>query len=177
MKPIPVAAVFLAALTLAAGAHAQHKPYAGEQQRDIKALSADEIKQYLEGAGMGYAKSAELNHYPGPVHALELADPLRLTSEQRAQTRRLMEEHRAEARGIGAKLVEAERALEAAFRTGKVDQASLAEAVRKAAALQGDYRLSHLETHRRLRAILTDDQVVSYDSLRGYDPAGGDHRH
>jgi hypothetical protein len=35
-----------------------------------------------------------------------------------------------------------------------------------AARLQGAYRLSHLETHRRMRALLTDAQVKRYDTLR-----------
>jgi Spy/CpxP family protein refolding chaperone len=152
----------------AAAAHAQHQPYAGQQQRDIKALSAEEVRQYLEGAGMGYAKSAELNHYPGPVHVLELADQLGLSREQRLETKRLMDAHRAEARAGGAKLIEAERSLDALFRRGKVDETELADAVRNAAALEGEYRLSHLETHLRLRAVLTSEQVARYDRLRGY---------
>jgi hypothetical protein len=159
------AIVFAAA---AAAAHAQHQPYAGQQQRDIKALSVDEVKQYLEGAGMGYAKPAELNHYPGPAHVLELADQLGLSREQRSETQRLMHAHHAEARAIGAKLIEAERNLEALFRRGKIGETELAEAVRTAAALQGEYSVSHLETHRRLRAMLADEQVVRYDRLRGY---------
>lgn len=170
---------FLAAFILAAAAGAalaQHRPYAGEHERDIKALSAEAVKQYLDGAGMGYAKPAELNHYPGPAHALELAERLGLTPEQRAATKRLMDAHRAEARAIGAKLVESERALETLFRRGEVDQAQLAEAVRRAANLQGEYRLSHLETHRHLRAILTDAQVARYDQLRGY-ASGDEHEH
>jgi Spy/CpxP family protein refolding chaperone len=174
---IHLAALIVSALALAAGANAQYQPYTGQQQRDIKALSADEVKQYLEGAGMGYAKAAELNHYPGPAHALELADSLGLTSEQRAQTRKLVDEHRAEARAIGAQLVDAEHALEALFRSGKVDQASLADAVRKAAVLRGDYRLSHLETHRRLRALLSGEQVARYDRLRGYAPGAAQPKH
>src|SRR5688572_14628638 len=100
---------FLAAfiVAVAAGAaQAQHQPYAGQHQRDIKALSAESVKQYLDGAGMGYAKSAELNQYPGPAHALELADRLGLSAEQRAATQRLMDAHRAEARATGAKVVE-----------------------------------------------------------------------
>jgi Spy/CpxP family protein refolding chaperone len=172
---IRFAVFMLAALLFATGASAQHKPYAGQEQRDIKALSAEEVKQYLDGAGMGYAKSAELNRYPGPAHALELADKLGLSAEQRAAAKRLMDAHRNEARSIGAKLVEAERALEGLFRAGRVDQAALAEAVRTAATLQGEYRLSHLETHRRLRAFLTDEQVARYDELRGYAAAG--HKH
>lgn len=156
------------ALALAAAAQAQHTPYGGQQHRDIKALSAEEVKQYLAGAGMGYAKAAELNRFPGPQHALELADDLRLSPAQRTAVRELMDAHKAEARAIGAKLVAAEHELDALFRRGDVDQAVLARAVHTAAALQGQYRLSHLETHRRTRALLTDEQVERYDRLRGY---------
>src|SRR5690349_18178778 len=124
---------FVAALAFVAPGFAQHHGYAGEQDREIKALSAEQVKQYLSGAGMGYAKAAELNHFPGPMHALELADRLGLGTEQRAATKALMDAHKAEARGIGAKLVDAERALEALFRAQQVDQAALASAVRTAA--------------------------------------------
>lgn len=62
------------ALLLASAAFALHpghgqsaEPYAGQQSRDIKALSDEEMKGYLTGAGMGFAKAAELNRYPGPV--------------------------------------------------------------------------------------------------------------
>jgi hypothetical protein len=117
---------------------------------------------------MGYAKAAELNHFPGPMHVLELGDRLGLTPEQRDATQRLMDAHKAQARAIGAKLVDAERALDVMFRAGAVSDARLAEAVRHAAALQGEYRLAHLETHRRMRALLSDEQVAHYDKLRGY---------
>lgn len=153
--------------------------YAGEEARAVKALPADEVKQYLAGAGMGYAKSAELNHHPGPMHSLELADSLELSEEQRTRARELMDAHKAEARAIGARLVDAERALEALFRSGNVTQAALKDAVRTTAALQGEYRLAHLETHRRMRALLSDEQVRNYDALRGY-AKGADrrqHRH
>lgn len=159
-------------LVLGATAHAQHQPYAGEQDSEIKALSPDEMKQYLSGAGMGYAKSAELNRFPGPMHVLELADKLALTPEQKARTQALMGAHKAEARAIGAKRVEAERALEALFRSGKVDEAALAEKVRDAATLEGEYRLAHLETHRRMRALLNPEQIDRYHMLRGYAAAG-----
>jgi Spy/CpxP family protein refolding chaperone len=147
--------------------------YAGQESRDLKALSPDEVKQYLSGAGMGYAKSAELNRFPGPMHALELADKLDLSPEQRQKTQALMAAHKAEARAIGAKLIAAEGALEALFRSGTVEQDQLQKAVQQAAALQGEYRLSHLETHRRMRALLTDEQVRRYDHLRGYAAPGG----
>jgi hypothetical protein len=152
----------------AAAAQAQHQPYSGQERRDIKALSSEQVKQYLDGAGMEYAKAAELNRYPGPLHTLELAEKIGLTPEQLAATRALMASHKAEAREIGKNLVDAERALDAVFRSGNAKQGELESAVRRTAQLEGDYRLSHLETHRRLRALLTDDQVARYEELRGY---------
>ena len=91
--------------------------------------------------------------------------------EQRVATEKLMAEHKTEARAIGAKLIDAERALDQLFASGKAGEAELAQQVRAVAALQGEFRLSHLETHRRLRPLLTQEQVTRYAQLRGY--AGG----
>jgi Spy/CpxP family protein refolding chaperone len=139
-------------------------------------LSPAEVKQYLSGAGMGYAKAAELNHFPGPMHVLELADKLQLSPDQRTQTERLMLAHKAEARALGEKVVAAEEALAQLFRSGQVRDGELAQAVKEAARLQGAYRLTHLETHRRMRTLLTDEQVKRYDILRGYS-TGTTHQH
>jgi hypothetical protein len=161
--------LFLAAALLPAVAQAQgHSPYAGQHHREIKSLSDEDARQYLAGAGMGYARAAELNGFPGPMHVLELADQLGLGAEQRAATQRLMESHKAEARAIGAKRVAAEKNLDALFQSGAVSQEKLAAAVRQAAAIEGAYRLSHLDTHRRMRALLSDEQVMRYNPLRGY---------
>jgi len=168
-------AMFIALLLAVTATFAQHQPYAGQQDREIKALSSDEVKQYLAGAGMGYAKSAELNRFPGPMHVLELAGKLNLTPEQRALTKTLMDDHKAEARAIGMERVESERAIEMLFRSGKLDDTALAKSVREAAVLEGEYRLAHLETHRRMRAMLSDEQVARYVRLRGYE-GGGEHR-
>lgn len=170
MKSILVLLAVLAAFFSGAAA-AQHSAYSGQEKRELKALSDDEIRQYRSGAGMGYARTAELNSFPGPMHVLELADKLSLSPDQRAATRRLMDEHKAEARAIGAKLVEAEAALDRLFAGGRVDKPALAGQVRQVAAVQGEYRLSHLETHRRMHALLTAEQIRRYDELRGY--AGG----
>jgi Spy/CpxP family protein refolding chaperone len=172
-----IAALFV--LTVAAiPACAQHPPYAGQHERELKALSAEEVKQYMAGGGMGYAKAAELNHFPGPMHVLELADKLALTAEQRATTKKLMEAHKAEARGLGSQLIAAERELDQLFSAGNMDQAALNRAVRTAAAIAGEYRLSHLDTHRRMRTLLSDEQVKRYDELRGYASGKAQqHRH
>ena len=58
-------------------------PYAGQQTREIKALSSTQTADLLAGKGMELAKAAELNGYPGPMHTLELATQLELSTEQK----------------------------------------------------------------------------------------------
>jgi hypothetical protein len=71
--------ILLAALTICTlpapvlAAEMPATPYAGQQTRTIKALSDDEIAALRNGEGMGMAKAAELNGYPGPIHVLSLA--------------------------------------------------------------------------------------------------------
>jgi len=167
--------LFVALLATGPAQAQHHGNYAGQQDRAIKALSEDETRQYLAGAGMGYARAAELNGFPGPMHVLELADKLGLSTDQRAATQKLMDAHKAEARAIGAKRVAAEKSLDELFRSGGVEQQRLAEAVRMTAQIEGEYRLSHLDTHRQMRALLSEHQVTQYNVLRGYTKAKHSH--
>src|SRR5690349_61947 len=66
------------------GAHAgiAESPYAGQQSRSVKALAEEDIAALQNGDGMGMAKAAELNGYPGPRHVLALVTELRLTEAQ-----------------------------------------------------------------------------------------------
>src|SRR5215831_750214 len=80
-------------------------PYARQESRPIKTLSPQEVQDLLSGRGMGMAKPAELNRYPGPRHVLELADQLALSPAQRAETERIFEAMQAEASRIGAEIV------------------------------------------------------------------------
>src|SRR5215475_1130417 len=78
MKRLVLAPAILAILCNAASAQS-HQPYAGFEQRPIKALSEQEVDDLRAGRGMGLALAAELNGYPGPSHVLELADRLDLS--------------------------------------------------------------------------------------------------
>jgi hypothetical protein len=55
-------------------ADSRANPYADQQTRSIKSLSEEDIAALLNGEGMGMAKAAELNGYPGPKHVLTLAN-------------------------------------------------------------------------------------------------------
>lgn len=166
--------------SLAGATQAADAPYAGQQTRAIKALGADETKALLAGAGQGYARAAELNHYPGPMHTLELAAQLQLTPAQQETLAQLMARHKAEARALGADVVRLETELDALFAGGKPVRESVEAKAAETGLAQARYRASHLTTHIETARIMTAEQIERYDRLRGYtgDAAqgGGVHR-
>ena len=170
--------VALLALVLAVPSPAESPaPYAGQESRPVKALSAEETAAYLAGEGMGLARAAELNHHPGPRHVLDLGAKLGLSAAQEAAVRKAFEAMQAEARSLGARIVEAERALDARFAAADLEAAELDRRVGEIAALQGKLRAAHLRAHLVTRAVLTPDQVARYDALRGYGHRPGAHAH
>jgi Spy/CpxP family protein refolding chaperone len=168
---------FLVVITLACAgfAQAQSSSYAGEQRRPIKALSEREVADLLSGQGMGLAKAAELNGYPGPAHVLELADKLGLTAAQREASQALMSRHKSRARSMGAALVEAERALDAAYANRSIDETLLERLTAEIGRQQAALRAEHLRTHLQQTALLTPEQIAHYARLRGYASHGGKH--
>jgi len=146
----------------------QLSPYVGQQQREIKALSPQEVQQYLEGKGMGFAKAAELNHFPGPLHVLQLAETLQLTPEQKTRTEKIYAGMQLEARTFGAVLVDKERELDRLFASGNIEAVRLGLLVVEIGRLQAEVRKTHLQAHLEQKAILTPAQIAAYDELRGY---------
>lgn len=176
--PIIVAAL----LAVASPALAQHggghrpgmhaTPYAGFEVREIKAIAPQEIADLRAGRGMGLALAAELNSYPGPMHALEHADALRLTAAQRTQLEALMAGMRRDAVAAGERLIEAERALDRLFAERRATPEVVTQATSRIGTEAAAVRAVHLVTHISTRALLTEEQVVRYDQLRGYRRGG-----
>lgn len=150
-------------------------PYAGEESRVIKALAPEEVDGYRRGAGLGYAKPAELNSYPGPLHALEMADALGLSEEQRAAIEQARADMLAEAVPLGERFLAVEAALEEAFRAGDLDRERLAALLDESARIEARLRFVHLEAHLDTRDLLTRHQVMLYDEARGYASDAGGH--
>jgi Spy/CpxP family protein refolding chaperone len=158
-----------AILGLASPALAQ-QPYAGLQNRSIKSLSDQQIADLNAGRGMGLALAAELNGYPGPMHAIELASDLHLSPEQEAKLKALLEAMKAETIPLGASLISQESDLNENFASRKITLARLEAATRKIGATQGALRAAHLKYHLSTVTILTPEQVARYNELRGYKP-------
>jgi quercetin dioxygenase-like cupin family protein len=144
-----------------------HSPYAEQQDRQIAALSADDTAALLAGKGMGLAKAAELNGYPGPMHVLELASELQLTAAQKEATQNLYAQMKAAASSLGQEIVEKERSLDDLF-SREISERSLTQAVAEIGTLQAQLRAVHLRAHLAQTKMLTTEQIARYNQLRGY---------
>lgn len=171
---LPIVACLIASLYFApaVSATAPASVYIGQEDRDIKALSPEDVDAYWSGKGMGLAKAAELNGYAGPGHVLELASQLALTPEQRARTQALFAFMAAKATPLGQALVEEERKLDRLFATRSVTAEKLASSLNEIGSLQAKVRGSHLEAHLAQVEILNTEQNVRYAQLRGYGSSG-----
>jgi Spy/CpxP family protein refolding chaperone len=146
------------------GVRAETSPYAGMQNRSLKALSEQQIEDLRAGRGMGLAMVAELNSYPGPAHVLELASALNLSEDQRDRTRALFEEMR-----NTAEVLAKEGELDEAFASGRIDDAALRRILAEIGRLQGELRYTHLKYHLAMRGVLSSDQIAIYNRLHGYE--------
>ena len=172
-----IAAAILIALAVSALAQ---QPYAGLQNRSIKTLSDQQIEDLTAGRGMGLALAAELNGYPGPIHAIESAEQLHLSPGQLRKLKSLFEAMKAETIPLGATLISKERQLNDSFANHTITPASLQTATLSIGATQAALRAAHLKYHLSTADTLTPEQVVHYNELRGYKsdeaPAHGHHQ-
>lgn len=157
---------FVADTPVAATPHTSK--YAGEENRTIKSLSADDISELRRGGGWGLAKSAELNGVPGPAHLLELKNEIPLSPEQVAEIETLYEEMKAKAIEQGERLISLERGLEKHFQDRTITEDILQSSLAAIAETQRDLRYTHLATHLKTPGILTEEQIAAYNKLRGY---------
>ncbi len=148
-------------------------PYAGATTSDIKALSPKDVDDLLSGAGMGFAKAAELNRYPGPKHALDMAEHLGLTPEQKRDLERVRAQMLKDAVPLGQRIVDLERQLDRAFANGTADEDAVVLLTAQIGLLDGEIRASHLRAHIATRGLLTPEQVAQYDAMRGYGGESG----
>ena len=146
----------------------QHSQYAGQQMRQIKSLSADDIHQLEQGSGWGLAKAAELNGMPGPVHLLELRQQILLTDDQVAQIEAIFEHMRSQAILLGKRLIELEIELDSSFANGAVTEEQLRGYLVAIADVRSELRYVHLVAHLKTPTILTAHQIHTYNELRGY---------
>jgi Spy/CpxP family protein refolding chaperone len=166
-QPAAWAIAAFSAISVAAWAQSS-QPYSGMQDRQIKALSDQQIADLKAGRGMGLALAAELNGYPGPSHLLELSDQLGLTADQRSSVHEMFNEMKAETIPLGEALLDEEQQLDRLFAAKTISEQQLKTVTVAIGEAQGRLRNAHLSYHLRTRAILQPSQIRRYAELRGY---------
>jgi hypothetical protein len=171
MKPaLPI--IFVAVFSTAAWAqsHGGHgtSNYAGQEARQIKSFSEQDIKELRNGSGWGLAKAAELNGVPGPAHLLELKNDIPLTPEQVAAIETIRDKMKNDAVAEGERLIALERALEEQFRNRTMTPERLRKALTAIEKSRSELRYIHLEAHLATPSLLTAGQIARYNELRGY---------
>lgn len=166
-----IPALVASLLSLPAAANEEHvhsSPYAGQQMRETKSLSPDDIAELERGGGWGLAKAAELNGMPGPSHVLKMKRELGLTPDQEALTRSIFETMRHEAIAEGKRLIAEEALLEVGFRERSLDRDSLRDRLRQIELSRSKLRYIHLAAHLEMFRVLEEAQIKRYNELRGY---------
>lgn len=90
--------------------------------------------------------------------------------EQRAATQRLMEEHKAPARGLGDAVVQAEATLDRLFADRQATPERVNEATQRVASLRARLRAQPLTTRLVPTSLMSPTQTLRYAELRGYAP-------
>lgn len=171
MPRLLLAALLAVAITAPLRAQHEHGTHAahGTADADVPTgLSAAEASGLAEGRGLGMAKPAEMNGYPGPLHVLDLADSLALSDRQRVEAERLRAEMLAAAIPLGEQLLMVERHLDALFASGEATPEAVDRMTGHAADLRGRLRAVHLQAHLGMRDALTAEQIARYHRLRGH---------
>lgn len=152
--------------------HSINISYANQRVGEVKTLSADEIQELLNGEGMGMARAAELNHYPGPRHVLDFASQLQLSEAQRSKAQEIYDRMHDEAVRLGRAILLKEEELDHIFKKNEVDSNKLKTLVTEIARLRGELRLVHLLAHLEMKRVLSRGQIEKYDELQGYSTRG-----
>ena len=157
-------------------------PYVAQQNSPVRGLSAQEVDDLLAGRGAGYARTAELNNYPGPRHVLDLRQELGVTPGQAERIEVVFEQMQAEAKRLGQEIVQRETQLSAAFAGGTISEAAMEAQSEDLALLYGKLRAVHLRAHIQITPLLSAEQIARYNALRGYtssptEATPGGHQH
>ena len=159
----------LTSFVLLADEKESHKSdYTGEVDRVIKSLSANDIKDLTLGNGMGLAKAAELNGYPGPKHVLEMQEELLLEKEQLTSIKLIFEEMKSQARSQGKIFISLEKSLNDHFSNATITNDTLESTVKNISEAKNNLRYIHLSAHIKTTEILSKNQIKKYNQLRGY---------
>ncbi len=176
MKTLVVSPVWLVGACLIAvvsmPTKAQHvhasSSYAHSRGAEVVSLTDDEVRALRQGEGMGLARAAELNHFPGPRHLLDLASDLGLSDAQVQRIRAIHDRMKSQAVAKGEDIIVAEKHLADLFASGDPSARKMTRVTEHLGAMRGQLQAIHLLAHIEAARELSAGQIREYDRLRGY---------
>ena len=161
--------LFAVASTSALAQHTHTmSPYAHTQSNEVSTLTPEEVRELRNGEGMGLARPAELNQFPGPKHLLELVSDLDLSQAQIDRIKAIRKKMKMRAIAKGEAILEMERHLANLFASGHPSVAEMDRVTGHLGMMRGQLQAIHLLAHIESARELTSEQIEGYDRLRGY---------
>ena len=142
--------------------------YSGQENRTIKSLSTDDIAELKRGDGWGQAKAAELNGVPGPKHLLQMKNEIGLDETQYSAINEVYHQMKSQAVLQGERLIALEQHLGSGFRNRTITDVMLRKTLNGIAETKSELRYVHLAAHLRMLEVLSEEQIRTYNELRGY---------
>ncbi|MFH0990452.1 MAG: hypothetical protein V1799_10605 [bacterium] len=109
---------------------------------------------------------AEANGLPGPREVLRLQDKLALTRDQIKKAEALEKVTSSSARAKGEEIILEEESLFNMFEAGSVSEKNLRSKLERCAKLRADMQFVHLQSHLRMKQVLTPEQLQKYKTLK-----------
>ena len=160
----------LVTVSIPAPAQHAHEPssYAQSRGTEVATLTDEEVRALRHGEGMGLARAAELNHFPGPRHLLELASELSLGEDQIRRIRAIHNKMKSQAVSKGEDIITAESHLAGLFASGEPSAREVTRVTGRLGVMRGQLQAIHLLAHIEAARELSAGQIREYDRLRGY---------
>lgn len=146
--------------------------YIGQENEIIKSLSSEDIESLETGTGDAFgsmAKLAELNGYPGPRHILDLGKELGLTTVEKEYIIIIYNDMKREALISGQEILQIEKTANELFANKSISDSELQRLIIKSAENYGKLRYIHLTTHLKIMDILSQEQIILYNTLHDYN--------
>ncbi|EHQ26263.1 Spy/CpxP family protein refolding chaperone [Mucilaginibacter paludis] len=133
----------------------------------LKALTDEQYKAYTDGVDInGLALVAQANHYPDPGKTLLLKKNLGLSAAQVTQISNINTELQRKMKEMGAFMIKNEKALDALFKSKKLDDGTLIFYTNRYGLYQGELRNAILQAYVKVQAILDATQRKKYEQLQ-----------
>jgi len=154
-------------LFLTWGAFAQTTADTTIKHSPVRTISDTQYNALLKGIDLNNtAYVAELNHYPLPDQLIKYKKELDLSPSQINAITAVVKFLNMKKQEVGQSVIRNERMLDSLFRTGRLDEGSVAFYGNRYGLYEGEYRTAMLQACFRTQKLLTERQIKKFEELQ-----------